>query len=81
MHAMFVLCIGKTQKKAVVIDNEVKIRDMMNTVWTIDHRFGDAVIGMNLIRIVRSFTEDPESFNLDSFPDYTVYKPRPIKVD
>jgi pyruvate/2-oxoglutarate dehydrogenase complex dihydrolipoamide acyltransferase (E2) component len=54
---------------------------MMNTVWTIDHRFGDAAIGVNFIKIVKAFAEDPENFNLEAFPDYTAYKPRAPKSD
>ena len=74
---MFVVCTGKVQKKPVVVNNDkIEIRDMMNTVWTIDHRFGDAAIGVNFIKIVKDFTEDPENFNLDKYPDNTEYKPR-----
>jgi pyruvate/2-oxoglutarate dehydrogenase complex dihydrolipoamide acyltransferase (E2) component len=68
--------MGKAVKKPVVIDDKIEIRTMMSTVWTIDHRFGDAAIGYNIIKIVKDYTEDPENFNIEKYPDYQAYKPR-----
>lgn len=45
----------------------------MNCVWTIDHRFGDAAIGLNFIRVVKAFVEDPENFNIENFPNNEFY--------
>jgi len=42
MRSMALVCAGRVEKKAVVIDNEIKIQDMMNLTATSDHRFGDA---------------------------------------
>lgn len=64
LHAMYIITAGKIMKKPVVIDGKIEIRDMMNTVWTVDHRFGDAALGCRFINIFRDFTEDPESFDL-----------------
>lgn len=45
----------------------------MNTVWTIDHRYGDAALGLRFINIVKDFTEDPENFDINKYPDCTQY--------
>ena len=78
INAMFVVCLGKSTKKPVVINDKIEIRDIMSTVWTIDHRFGDAAIAVNFIKIMKSYTEDPENFKIEAFPDHTVYKPRAL---
>jgi len=78
INAMFVVCLGKSAKRAVVVDDKIEIREIMNTVWTIDHRFGDAAIGVSFIKIVKAYTEDPENFNIEAFPDNTVYKSRSL---
>lgn len=45
LHAQFVYCIGKIEKRAVVRENdEVVVRPMVNIVLTCDHRFGDAAL-------------------------------------
>lgn len=47
---------------------------MMNTVWTIDHRYGDAAIANNIIRVLKGYIEDPENFNIENFPNYSDYQ-------
>lgn len=54
--------------------DKIEVASMMNTVWTVDHRYGDAAIALNFIRIVQGFCEDPENFNIEKYPnlkDYT----------
>lgn len=65
---MFIICTGKITKKPVVINDKIEIREMMNTVWTIDHRFGDASMACKFINIIRDFIEDPENFTMDKYP-------------
>jgi len=56
-------------QKPVVIDGKIEIRDMMNTVWTVDHRYGDAALAMRFIKIIKDFTEDPDTFDINKYPD------------
>jgi pyruvate/2-oxoglutarate dehydrogenase complex dihydrolipoamide acyltransferase (E2) component len=72
---MFIICAGKILKKAVVINDKVEIREIMNTVWTIDHRYGDAALGVKFINIIRDFTEDPENFDINKYPNCQNYDP------
>lgn len=82
MHVMYVICAGKVIPKPVVVDGQIVIRDIMNTVWTIDHRYGDAALGTKIINIVKDFTEDPENFDLSKYPDHTTYpQPNAVKKD
>ena len=45
----------------------------MNTVWTVDHRYGDASVGLRFIRIFKDFTEVPENFDINKYPDCRSY--------
>jgi pyruvate/2-oxoglutarate dehydrogenase complex dihydrolipoamide acyltransferase (E2) component len=45
----------------------------MNIVFTIDHRFGDAAIGVQLLRLIKDFIEDPENFKLDKYNQTVPY--------
>lgn len=73
IHCMFIICTGKITKKPVVINDKIEIREMMNTVWTVDHRFGDATLAVKFIDIIKGYTEDPENFNLDNYPENPPY--------
>lgn len=68
MHQMFIICSGKVTKKPVVVDDKIVIKEMMNLVWTVDHRYGDASLATKFINIIRDFVEDPENFNVDKYP-------------
>lgn len=74
IHGMFLVCTGKICKKPIVGEGDkIEVAYMMNTVWTIDHRYGDAAIGLNFIRIVKDFVEDPENFNIEKYPNLENY--------
>jgi hypothetical protein len=45
----------------------------MNYAFSLDHRYGDASLGVNLIKFIKEYFEDPENFNLDKFPDLLPY--------
>lgn len=45
----------------------------MSTIFTCDHRFGDASLGLKLFKIVKDYIEDPENFNIDNYPDSIPY--------
>jgi pyruvate/2-oxoglutarate dehydrogenase complex dihydrolipoamide acyltransferase (E2) component len=64
---MLVACSGLIEKKAVVENDEIVIRDMMNVVYTMDHRFGDAALGIKFLNIIRDYVEDPDNFNADKY--------------
>jgi pyruvate/2-oxoglutarate dehydrogenase complex dihydrolipoamide acyltransferase (E2) component len=70
---MFIICTGKISQRPVVIDGKIEIREIMTTVWTVDHRFGDAALGLRFINIVKDFTEDPENFDINKYPDCNSY--------
>ena len=44
IHCTMCICQGMATKKPVVVNDQIVIRDMMNVVYTIDHRYGDAAI-------------------------------------
>lgn len=79
---MFLICTGKITKKPIVINDKIEIKEMMNTVWTIDHRYGDASLACKFINIIKDFTEDPENFNMDKYPENPPYnQPGRVKSD
>ena len=74
MHAMFVICTGKAQKKAVVVENDkIVVKLMCKVVFTMDHRFGDASLVLKFLKIVKEYVENPETFNLDKYEDSKPY--------
>jgi pyruvate/2-oxoglutarate dehydrogenase complex dihydrolipoamide acyltransferase (E2) component len=70
---MFLVCTGKVTKKPVVVNDKIEIREMMSTVWTIDHRFGDATLACKFINIIKGYVEDPENFDITQFPEAPTY--------
>ena len=46
---------------------------MMTSVYTFDHRFGDAALGIKFLRIIKEYIEDPDNFNLDKHIESTPY--------
>lgn len=46
---------------------------MLNAVFTLDHRFGDASLVLKFFKIMKDYIEDPEGFNLDKYPDSIAY--------
>ena len=66
-------CTGKIEKKPVVENDEIVIREIMNCVHTLDHRFGDAAIAVKVLKIVKDYVEDPENFNIDAYEESIPY--------
>jgi len=50
------------------------IQDISTCIYTYDHRFGDASQNMIFMKVAKAFIEDPENFNLDSYPDSIGYE-------
>ena len=61
-------------KKAVVVNDEIVIRSMMNMVYSIDHRYGDAAILGQFTKIMKDILEDPETFNIDNYTQPPSYE-------
>ena len=73
MGSMMVVCCGKIDKKPVVVNDEIVIRPMMNSIYTIDHRFGDASVGIKFMNIIKAYLDSPETFSIDKFPQTPAY--------
>jgi hypothetical protein len=46
----------------------------MTTVFTCDHRYGDAVLIQNIIKIIENYINDPLNFNPDHHKDYISFE-------
>ena len=67
MHAMGLTTAGKIQKKAVVIDEQVVVQDVMRCTQTIDHRFGGASTWQPCLKLFKAYVENPKGINFDNF--------------
>lgn len=67
------VCTGKIDKKPVVKDDQIVIRQLMSTVFTCDHRFADAGLSLKMFKMIQEYIEDPENFNIDNYPDSIPY--------
>ena len=66
--AFICACIGKVEKKPVVENDQIVIKPLMTTVFTVDHRFGDAALALKFLKIVKDYVEDPENFDIEKYP-------------
>jgi len=64
---MGLVCGGRVEKKAVVVDNEIKIQDVCNFTATSDHRFGDAATFWPFQRGFKGYMEDPANFKPENY--------------
>ncbi|OGF57614.1 MAG: hypothetical protein A2Z21_10775 [Candidatus Fraserbacteria bacterium RBG_16_55_9] len=55
-----ILGIHEIKKRPVVIDNEIKIRDIMLIALSFDHRLIDGHVGAAFAKDVKAFLEDPK---------------------
>lgn len=62
MRGMGLFCIGAVEKKAVVVNEEIVIREMMSLVMTADHRYGDAALFMPLYKTFKNYMADPTNY-------------------
>jgi hypothetical protein len=46
----------------------------MSTVFTCDHRYGDAVLIQNIVKIIEDYINDPINFNSDQFKDFISFE-------
>jgi pyruvate dehydrogenase E2 component (dihydrolipoamide acetyltransferase) len=54
-----ILAIGNGEKRPVVIDDDIKIRNMMTVTLSCDHRVVDGALGAELLAAFKGFIEDP----------------------
>ena len=59
-NVSFVFSMGSSQKKPVVINDEIVIRKMMYIGSTVDHRIVDAMHGGKLFRYIKRMVRNPE---------------------
>lgn len=57
------ITVGATVKKPMVVDDEVKIRDVVNVTLTLDHRYTDGARAGQIYKKFRDFLHDPEGFS------------------
>lgn len=56
----FVVFIGKSQKKPVVINDKIEIRTMISVTSVLDHRIVDGSHGGKLFRCLKQYLQHPE---------------------
>lgn len=54
-----ILGIGRTQKKPVIIDDEIVVRSMTGFSLTLDHRNIDGVVGCQFLKTFKELVENP----------------------
>jgi hypothetical protein len=64
---MGLICCGRIEKKALVIDNEIKIQDVVNLTSTTDHRLGDAATFLPYNRGLKGYLSDPANFKPEHY--------------
>ena len=55
------ITVGSTVKKPVVVDNEVKIRDIINITLTLDHRYTDGARAAKVYQKFIKYLNDPDT--------------------
>ena len=68
---MLVICFGASRKIPVYDEktDSIVAKQVVNTVFTFDHRYGDAALAAHVIKVATSFIEDPENFDPTKFED------------
>ena len=69
MHAMGLTCAGKIAKKAVVIDEQIVIQDVIRCTQTVDHRFGDGATWKPCFNVFKAYMENPKEIDFDNFEE------------
>lgn len=55
--------MGRVTEKPLVINGEIKIRKVMNVVYTLDHRIGDAALTLKPFNDIHDYIEHPEKMD------------------
>jgi pyruvate dehydrogenase E2 component (dihydrolipoamide acetyltransferase) len=59
-----ILAVGATEKRAVVINNEIKIANMMTITLSADHRLVDGATAAIFMQKLKNYIENPVSMIL-----------------
>jgi len=54
-----ILAVGAGEKRAVVVDNEIKVRTQMSCTLSCDHRAVDGALGAQLLQAFKALIEEP----------------------
>ena len=60
-----ILGMHKTEKRPVVIDDEIVIRPMMYVALSYDHRIVDGREAVTFLKRIKEFVENPERMMLE----------------
>lgn len=60
-HVPLIITVGSTVKKPLVVDNEVKIRDIINVTLTLDHRYTDGARAAVVYQKFIKYLDNPDS--------------------
>jgi len=58
-HVPLMITIGTESKKPLVIDEEIKLREVVNVTMTVDYRFVNEVKAARVYKKFTSYLEDP----------------------
>ena len=54
-----IIAVGAGEQKAVVVDNDIKVRTIMSATLSCDHRAVDGALGAQLLDAFKGFVEEP----------------------
>ena len=74
LHAICYACIGKTERKPLVIDEEIVIQDVMPVTYTADHRLVDGAMVRSYVQLMKDYIEQPELMEGLKFKDNKLIK-------
>ena len=73
-HAFALICLGTIKKKPVVeTDGSIVADDVMTTIATGDHRYGDAAVYVPFFKTFIGYIQDPQNFDVASAPEHPHY--------
>ena len=59
-NAMLIVTIGKIEKRAVLEEDEIKIRNVINMTLSLDHRYTDGARAVIIYQRFYNYLHDPE---------------------
>lgn len=76
------VCTGKIRKVPVYEEktDSIKAKEIMSSVFTFDHRYGDGAVAGSYIAVMQDFIEDPEHFDPSKFKDQVSAEEREVNA-
>jgi pyruvate/2-oxoglutarate dehydrogenase complex dihydrolipoamide acyltransferase (E2) component len=70
-YCQLVICFGAARKVPVYDEttDSIVAKQIITTIFTFDHRFGDAAVAAHTIKVASNFIEDPDNFDPTNFED------------